>query len=100
MSNDLDCQPTPAPAKAKPVSPPYPSVPPAEQAELKLQVETELARLDEKLRVPLALHYEHCLSFEEVSSVLGIPAGTLRVQASRGLDELRARLCASGRPVI
>ncbi len=50
------------------------------------------------MRVPISLHYEHGLTFEEASSVLGIPAGTLRVQACRGLDELRARLGVSGRP--
>lgn len=78
---------------------PAPSVS-LEQAELKAQVETELARLDEKMRVPISLHYEHGLSFEEVSGVLGIPAATLRVQAFRGLDELRARLNASGKKTL
>lgn len=64
----------------------------AEAAELRQRVEIELARLDEKYRVPISLHHEHGLSYEEASHVLGTSAGTLRVYVSQGIKELRERL--------
>src|ERR1043165_2576289 len=71
----------------------------SEQEEFRAQVERELAALDEKYRVPIALHYEQGLSYDEASGVLGVPAGTLRVYASQGIKELRERLDAPSRPM-
>ena len=79
---------------------PRSTLPPSfEPAELKQRVEFELATLDEKFRVPIALHYEQGLTFEEASAILRIPAATLRVQASRGLQELRQRLGPAADPI-
>ncbi len=68
-------------------------------AELKQRVETELAALDEKYRLPISLHYEQGLSYEEAAGVLGLTAGTLRVYASQGIQQLREKLHAPARPV-
>lgn len=67
-------------------------VPLGADAELRSLLDAELSQLDERYRAPIALHYEQGLSYEEAAFVLGVPAPTLRVQASRGLDELRRRL--------
>jgi len=71
----------------------------AKADELKLEVEAELARLDEKLRLPVSLHYEHGLSYEDAAAVLGLTPGTLRVYVSQGVQELREKLNARGRSV-
>ncbi len=71
----------------------------SESGDLKARVEKELAQLDEKYRLPIALHYEQGLSYEEAAGVLGLTSGTLRVYASQGIKELREKLDAPGRPV-
>lgn len=71
----------------------------AEASEIKASVETELNRLDERYRLPISLHYEHGLSYDEVAEVLGMSSGTLRVYASKGIQELRERLDVPNRPV-
>ena len=68
-------------------------------AELKRQVEAELNRLDDKLRLPISLHYEHGMSYEDAAAILGLTPGTLRVYASQGIQELRNKLASSGRTV-
>lgn len=67
--------------------------------ELKMQVEAELARLDEKYRMPISLHYEHGLSYDDAAEVLGLTSGTLRVYVSQGIQELREKLDVAKRPV-
>lgn len=63
-----------------------------EAAELKQDLEKELAALEEKYRTAISLHYEQGFSYEEAAEILETPAGTLRSYASQGIKVLRARL--------
>jgi RNA polymerase sigma-70 factor (sigma-E family) len=49
-----------------------------------------LATLPRRQRAVLVLRYYESLSDEEIAGVLGISRGTVRSQASRALDKLRA----------
>ena len=49
-----------------------------------------LAGLPRKQRAVLVLRYDESLSDQEIAEVLGISRGTVRSQASRALDKLRA----------
>ncbi|MBB2912496.1 RNA polymerase sigma-70 factor (sigma-E family) [Streptosporangium becharense] len=51
-----------------------------------------LAALPRKQRAVLVLRYYEQLSDTEIAEVLGISTGTVRSQASRGLDKLRSSL--------
>ncbi|TMR95075.1 SigE family RNA polymerase sigma factor [Nonomuraea basaltis] len=60
-----------------------------------------LAGLPRKQRAVLVLRYYEQLSDEEIAGALGISRGTVRSQASRALDKLRAAVpenSRSGRP--
>jgi len=68
------------------------------QFELKNWVEKALAKLDEKLRIPLVLHIYSDMDLAEIATVLGIPEGTVksrlftaRKQMKDYLDELEPR---------
>lgn len=63
-----------------------------EAAELKQDLENELAALEEKYRTAISLHYEQGFSYEEAAEILETPAGTLRSYASQGIKMLRARM--------
>ncbi len=54
-----------------------------------------LHRLEESYRTPLALFYLEDLSYQEISEVLEIPAGTVMSRLSRGKEQLRRALAAS-----
>ncbi len=71
----------------------------AEQLDLQRAVQAEFARLDEKFRAPIALHFEHGYSYDEAAEILNVPAGSLRSYASQGLKLLRERLDKPARPV-
>jgi len=63
-----------------------------------MDAETVLAalhRLDDTFRAPLALFFLEGLSYQEISTVLEIPAGTVMSRLSRGKDQLRRALVAS-----
>jgi len=51
-----------------------------------------LARVPERRRAVLVLRYWEDLSIEQVAELLGCSTGTVRSQASRGLNDLRAAL--------
>ena len=51
-----------------------------------------LHRLEEVYRAPLALFYLEDLSYQEISDVLEIPAGTVMSRLSRGKEQLRRAL--------
>ena len=48
--------------------------------------------LEEHFRVPLVLHYLQCLTYREISALLGVPLGTVMSRLSRGKDLLRQRM--------
>ncbi|SEL45518.1 SigE family RNA polymerase sigma factor [Nonomuraea pusilla] len=55
----------------------------------------ELASLPRRQRAVLVLRYYEQLTDAEIAKVLGISLGTVRSQASRGLDKLRSSLSSS-----
>lgn len=52
--------------------------------------------LPEHYRLPVWMHYFEGLTFREIAGVLDQPEGTIRSQASRGLDALRQQLATVG----
>lgn len=50
---------------------------------------TLLAALPDRYRYPVVLRHVDGLSYEEMATVLGRPAGTLKAQVHRGLAQLR-----------
>ncbi len=62
-------------------------------------LDTELAALPEKHRVPLVLCYIQELSYEEAARQAGCPVGTLRGRLERGKQQLRKRLARYGLPL-
>ncbi|MFF0243254.1 SigE family RNA polymerase sigma factor [Streptosporangium sandarakinum] len=54
-----------------------------------------LAKLPRRQRAVLVLRYYEQLSDSEIAEVLGISTGTVRSQAFRGLDKLRAALSSA-----
>jgi RNA polymerase sigma-70 factor (ECF subfamily) len=55
-----------------------------------------LSELDEKFRLPIALHYEQGMTHAEAAEILQIPHSTVRVYAARGLEILREQLARRG----
>lgn len=55
--------------------------------------------LDERLRLPLVLHYGLGLTHAEVGEAIGCPAGTASSRIREGLDEVRAALSKKGTAV-
>ncbi|MFB4285247.1 MULTISPECIES: sigma-70 family RNA polymerase sigma factor [unclassified Nonomuraea] len=58
-----------------------------------------LAGLPRKQRAVLVLRYYEQLADAEIAAVLGISRGTVRSQASRALDKLRAVVPADALPI-
>ena len=52
----------------------------------------ELARLPEKLRLPLLLHYLEGFPLEEVARMLRLPVGTVKSRLHQGRRALRLQL--------
>ncbi len=52
--------------------------------------------LDERVRLPLVLHYGLGLSHAEVGEAIGCPAGTASSRIREGLEEVRSGLAKSG----
>ncbi|HEX5441542.1 MAG TPA: sigma-70 family RNA polymerase sigma factor, partial [Ktedonobacterales bacterium] len=61
-----------------------------------LDLRNAVNRLDESLRVIVALRYYAGLDATEIGEALGIPASTVRGRLSRALAILRAALSDSG----
>ncbi|MBI3829841.1 MAG: sigma-70 family RNA polymerase sigma factor [Planctomycetes bacterium] len=53
-------------------------------------------KLPELYRLPVWMHYFEGMTFREIAEALGTQEGTVKSQASRGLDELRGALGAAG----
>jgi len=51
-----------------------------------------LLELEEKLRMPLVLHYMEGYSVADVAAVLRIPQGTVKTRLRRGREALKALL--------
>lgn len=64
-------------------------------AELQANVRAAIAGLGEPYRQVLVLHLQHGLSAKEIAEALDRPAGTVRTQVMRGLQQLRKALPAS-----
>ena len=62
--------------------------PTGEQISTRLDLDAALARLPEDFRVPVVLRDQAGLNYREISTVIGIPPGTVRSRIARG----RARL--------
>lgn len=60
---------------------------PAPQVE-DARLDDTLRRLDERLRLPLTLHYMEGLSVEEIADVLRLPQGTVKNRMYRGRQKL------------
>ena len=68
----------------------------AQKAE-EIRAAVHLAKgLPERYRLPVWLHYLEGYTFKEVAGALALPEGTVRMQASRGLEQLRDALTTSG----
>jgi RNA polymerase sigma-70 factor, ECF subfamily len=66
------------------------------RAERTERVRSALAALPDTYRLPAALHYLGELGIEEISSVLGIPKGTVKSRLHRGRRLLKAALIQEG----
>jgi len=64
----------------------------AERDQRARQVQHSVARLPEELRMTVVLRYTEGLSYEEIASVLGCPAGTIASRLNRAHRELALRL--------
>jgi len=71
-----------------------PAADPYGQVEQRQQVLAALRELPPRMRAVLVLRYFGDLSEAEVADALGCSTGTVKSQASRGLDRLRTRLAA------
>lgn len=56
------------------------------------QLDEALRLLDERLRLPLVLHYMEGMSIEEIGQVLTLPQGTIKNRMFRGRQKLAAIL--------
>ncbi|MFH0938187.1 MAG: sigma-70 family RNA polymerase sigma factor [Planctomycetota bacterium] len=68
----------------------------AESRELQQGLADSMARLEDKYRLPVALHYMHGLSYSETAIVLDIPEGTVATNIRRGLEKLRDLMTTAG----
>ena len=57
-----------------------------------------IARLDNKMRLPLVLHYMEGYSVEEIAAMLSVPAGTVKTRLMRARKQLRAALSDADAP--
>src|SRR5262245_8621614 len=67
--------------------------------EVREVLDTELAALPEKYRLPLVLCYLQELSYEEAARRIGCSVGALRGRLERGKEQLRKRLARHGLPL-
>ena len=55
-----------------------------------------IARLDDKLHLPIVLHYMEGYSVDEISSMLNVPSGTVKTRLLKGRKALRLALAVDG----
>jgi RNA polymerase sigma factor (sigma-70 family) len=68
---------------------------PPDQPELEA-LRSALDALPELYRTPLTLHYFGGLNQSETAQAMGVPAGTIASQLSRGIEQLRSKLSRAG----
>jgi|SRR5579872_1948356 len=68
----------------------------ADHAALVSALEQALARIRPEHRAAIILHYQEGLGHEEISSLLGVPIGTVKTYLHRGRKELAKLLSAQG----
>ncbi len=64
----------------------------ADSADMRLDVEAALGRLDERDRVIVTLHLNAGLRFREIAQAMDMPLGTVLWRYSRATERLRASL--------
>jgi RNA polymerase sigma-70 factor (ECF subfamily) len=79
----------PAPLTAADAEDAVLSHPPVERTEEASRVREASARLPDRYRAVLALHYQQGLTHEEIAEVLGVSRGALRVLLHRAVMRLR-----------
>jgi RNA polymerase sigma-70 factor (ECF subfamily) len=79
----------PAPLSAADTEDAVQSQPPVERTEEASRVQKAAARLPERYRAVLALHYQQGLDHEEIAEVMGVSRGALRVLLHRAVMRLR-----------
>jgi RNA polymerase sigma-70 factor (ECF subfamily) len=68
----------------------------AERQDEQRQVAAVVATLPERYRAAVVLRHMQGLSYQEIATVLGQPAGTVKSNVHRGVAQLRAALDAAG----
>ena len=63
------------------------------------RVHDALLQLDERLRMPIVLHYMEGYSVSEVAAVLRVPQGTVKTRLRKGREQLRQLLNRQKREV-
>ena len=61
-----------------------------------VELHDALFSLDEKLRLPIVLHYIEGFSIKEVAQILRLPQGTVKSRMLRGRQKLKKILCEEG----
>lgn len=59
-------------------------------------INEEIARIDDKYRLPLILRHLHDMTYEEISQYTDLPLGTVKTNIYRGRKELKERLNKRG----
>jgi len=59
------------------------------ERERRLQVQKQLNRLSDKLRIVVVLRYTQDLSYNEISETLGLPVGTVKSRLAAAMDNLK-----------
>lgn len=77
---------------ALPEEPPAAPAPSADPEEAREQVQAALARLPERYRLPVTLHYLNGMDYQAIARSLDIGSGSLRGLLARGAKKLRAEL--------
>ncbi len=65
-------------------------------ADTDVELHDALFSLDEKLRLPILLHYIEGFSIKEVAQILRMPQGTVKSRMLRGRQKLKKILCEEG----
>lgn len=69
---------------------------PADDIETQRAAQEFARKLPELYRLPVWMHYFEGMTFREIAEALGTQEGTVKSQASRGLDELRGAMGSAG----
>lgn len=59
-------------------------------------IKEEIAKIEDKYRLPLILRHQHNMSYEEISTYMDIPLGTIKTNIFRGRKLLKEQLTNKG----